>query len=191
MSIYKSLSETELIIQLKLGNHSAYSEIYNRYFDLMFIFAFKKLRDEEISKDFVQELFMNLWNKKETLSETGKLSSYLYISIRSRILDFFAHQKVQTKYLDFLKSYQLPANEPTDHLIREKELALYIEKEIQVLPKKMRKVFELSRIENLSHTEIAQRLDITENNVSQHLSNALKIFRIKLGNIIPQIFYFF
>ena len=188
MSAYQTLSDTELLIQLKNGNHSAYTEIYNRYFYLMLTFAYKKLRDEELAKDFVQELFINLWNKRESLSESGKLSSYLYISIRSRILDYFAHQKVKTKYLDFLKNYQITTNEQTDHLIREKELSKYIEKEIQGLPRKMRQVFELSRKENLNHTEIAERLEITENNVSQHLSNALKIFRIKLGNIVPLIF---
>jgi len=188
MFSYKPLSDTELLIQLKNGSHSAYTEIYNRYFNLMFIFAYKKIRDEDLSKDFVQELFINLWNKRETLSENGKLSSYLYISIRSKILDYFAHQKVQTKYLDFLKNYQITTNEQTDHSLREKELGKYIDMEIQALPKKMRKVFELSRKENLSHTEIAQKLQITENNVSQHLSNALKIFRVKLGNIIPLIF---
>lgn len=154
----------------------------------MFVFAYKKLNDEDLSKDFVQELFINLWNKRATISETGKLSSYLYISIRSRILDYFTHQKVENKYLEFLKNYQLTKYEKTDHLVREKELADYIEKQIQSLPKKMRQVFELSRKENLSHTEIAERLDITENNVSQHLSNALKIFRIKFGKMLTLIF---
>lgn len=188
MENFNPLSDTKLLTQLKSGNHSAYNEIYNRYFDLMFIFAYKKLRDEELSKDFAQELFVSLWNKRDSLSENGKLSSYLYISIRSRIFDYFAHQRVETKYLDFLKNYQITSSEPTDHLIREKELAQYIEKEIQRLPRKMRQVFELSRKENLSHTEIAQRLKITENNVSQHLSNALKIFKIKLGDILSLIF---
>ncbi|AZI24144.1 RNA polymerase sigma-70 factor [Pedobacter sp. G11] len=191
MDNLKTYNDHKLLTLLKKGSHSAYTEIHNRYFELMFIFAFKKLKDEDLSKDFVQDLFVNLWNKRETLSENGKLSSYLYISIRSRIFDYFAHQKVQIKYLDFLKNYQLKTNEPTDHLIREKELDRYIEQEILRLPKKMRQVFELSRKENLSHTEIAERLEITENNVSQHLSNALKIFRIKLGKIIPLLFYFF
>lgn len=185
---YHNSSDTSLLLHLKSGSHSAYTEIYNRYFYLMFVFAYKKLSDEDLAKDFVQELFIKLWSKRETLSETGKLSSYLYISIRSRILDYFTHQKVENKYLHFLKDYQLTKYEKTDHLVREKELADYIDKQIQSLPKKMRQVFKLSRKENLSHTEIAERLDITENNVSQHLSNALNIFRIKFGKMLTLIF---
>ena len=188
MAEHQKTLDQELLIRLKNGSHSAYTEIYNRYFYLMFSFAYKKLNDEDLAKDFVQELFINLWNKRATLSETGKLSSYLYISIRSRMLDYFTHQKVENKYLDFLKSYQHTKYEKTDHLVREKELADYIDKQIQSLPKKMRQVFELSRKEHFSHAEIAEQLDITENNVSQHLSNALKIFRVKFGKMLTLIF---
>lgn len=181
---FKTYHDSELVIHLKNGNHSAYSEIYNRYFFLMFIFAFKKLQDEELSKDFVQEMFINLWSKRGSISEKGKLSSYLYISMRSRILDYFAHQKVQHKYIDFLKTYQSTADEKTDYLIREKELSIYINKQIQSLPPKMRHIFELSRKENLSNQEIAQKLKISESNVSSQIANTLKILRTKFGNII-------
>jgi RNA polymerase sigma-70 factor (family 1) len=179
MDELKTSSDNKLLIQLKSGNHLAYTEIYDRYYYLIFIFAYKKLRDEELTKDFVQDLFIKLWDKRDTLSENGKLSSYLYISIRSRIFDYFAHQKVQHKYLDFLKNYQISAYEKTDHLIREKDLNHYIEKEIQALPKKMRQIFELSRKEHLTHREIAQRLDTSEHNVSKQIANALRIFRTK------------
>jgi RNA polymerase sigma-70 factor (family 1) len=187
MSNYKSLSDIDLLIQLKNGNHSAYTEIYDRYYYLMFLFAYKKLRDEDLTKDFVQELFMNLWNKRDSLSENGKLASYLYISIRSRILDYFAHQKVEHKYLVFLRNYQIPSSETADYLIREKQLSNYIEKEIQALPRKMRQIFELSRKEHLSHREIAERLKTSEHNISKQIVNALKIFRTKLTSFLPFI----
>lgn len=188
MSNYTSFTDSELLIQLKIGNHSAYTEVYHRYYYLIFLFAFKKLRDEELTKDFVQELFVNLWNKKDNLSENGNLSSYLYITVRSRILDYFAHQKVEHKYLDFLRTYQISTYEKTDHLIREKELSSYIEKEIQALPRKMRQIFELSRKEHLTHKEIAERLETSEHNISKQIANALKIFRTKFSSIIPFIF---
>jgi RNA polymerase sigma-70 factor (family 1) len=182
MEKHKELQDIQLMHLLIEGDHAAYTEIYNRYYYLMFVFAYKKLRDEDLSKDFVQELFATLWHKRENLSETGKLCSYLYISIRSRILDFFAHQKVEHKYFAFLKDYQISTSEQTDHLVREKQLQRYIEKEIEMLPKKMRHIFQLSRMEYLTHREIAQRLDTTEHNISKQIANALKIFRRKFTN---------
>lgn len=190
MSGYKTLSDDELVALLREGNHLAYSEIYNRYFYLMFVFAYKKLRDEELAKDFVQELFTKLWVKKETILENGNLAQYLYISIRSRMFDFFAHQKVQTKYIDSLKDFA-SANivEYTDHRIREKQLLEYIELQINSLPKKMREVFEMSRKQHLSNKEIAAELGTTESNVSHHINNAVKILRTKLGLIIILLTY--
>jgi len=180
---YSKISDNELISFLKKGDERAYTEIYNRYFELMFLFAFKKLEDEDLAKDFVQELFLNLWNKREGILEEGKLSSYLYIYLRSRLFDYFAHQKVENKYIEFLKTYQISTYESTDHLIREQELIKYIEKQIQALPKKMRRIFELSRKEHLSHKEIADKLNISENNVSSQIHGALKIFKAKLKSI--------
>lgn len=184
MAKVQTVLDSELLIQLKNGNHFAYTEIYDRYFYLMFTFALKKLRDEDSAKDFVQELFINLWIKRESLNKNGKLSSYLYISLRSRILDYFQHQKVETKYIDFLSNYSTTTTEATDHLIRERELTAYIEKQIQGLPKKMREIFELSRKAHLTHKEIAEQLETSEYNVSKQIGNALKIFKTKFGVII-------
>ena len=67
-------------------------------------------------------------------------------------------------------------------------MADYIEKQIQALPEKMRNIFELSKCQHLSNKEIAKRLEISESNVSTQIANALKIFRTKLGGILPILF---
>lgn len=185
---FKKYSDPVLISLLKASDHGAYTEIYNRYYYLMFVFAYKKLRDEDLSKDFVQELFTNLWAKKEEVLETGNLAAYLYVTLRNKILDFFLHQKVEARYLTFLKNYTSSANNlNADYRIRENQLKNYIEKEIQALPTKMRIVFELSRKQNLSYQEIAKELDISENNVSKHINGAIKILRTKLGTIFTVV----
>lgn len=185
MSGYQTFSDPSLVTLLRVGNADAYSEIYNRYYQLMFVFAFKKLRDDELAKDFVQELFTKLWVKREIISEDGNLSQYLYISLRSKILDFFDHQKVQGKFAKYLTDYTPQYNTAyADDLIREKQLASYIEKQIQNLPKKMKVVFLMSRTEQLSNREIAEQLNTTESNVSHHISNAVKILKSKIGSLL-------
>lgn len=185
-----NLSDTELIALLKEGESTAYTQIYNRYFQLMFVFAYKKLRDEELAKDFVQELFEKLWAKRDTILSDGNLAQYLYISLRSRILDYFAHRKVQSKYVDFLAGFVgQEVVEATDYLVREKQLAAYIEMQVEKLPLKMRQVFELSRKEHLSNREIAAQLGTSESNVSQHISGAVKILKSKLNSIFLLFFF--
>jgi RNA polymerase sigma-70 factor (family 1) len=182
MADYKSFSDHQLIELLKQRDHAAFTEIYNRYHYLMIAFAYKKLRDEDLAKDFVQELFTTLWQKKDNLKQPGTLSSYLYISLRSRILDYFGHQNVAAKYLESLKDYSVSGIiNDTDHKIRERQLQTYIDQQIQNLPKKMRIVFEMSRKDQLSYKLISEKLSISERTVQTQITNTLSRLKAKLS----------
>lgn len=181
MQIYSTLSDHELFDLLKKGDKDAYTEIYQRYFRLLYVHAYKKLQDEEEAKDIIQELFTMLWMKREDILIKSNLIGFLYTVTRNRVLDYFAHKDVQSKYVNSLQGYIDQESLKTDHPIREKEFMKFIEQEIQALPPKMRTVFELSRNENRSHKEIAEQLNISEQTVSKQITNALKILRNKLG----------
>jgi RNA polymerase sigma-70 factor (family 1) len=186
---YNRISDNELINLLKGSDHSAFNEIYQRYFYLIFTHAYKKLRNEEQAKDIVQDVFASLWFKRETNIPTSNLAGYLYTAVRNKIFDLFAHQQVQSKYMDSLNDYMdTHVSTPADYRIRENELQHYINKEIEALPKKMREVFELSKKDNLSNREIANQLNTTESNVSQHVNNALRILKAKLYTAFPFLF---
>ncbi len=184
MVAYNSLSDLELSAFLKTGDHEAFAEIYERYFGLLYLHAFKRLRDEEGAKDVVQELFATLWSKRETLVFKTNLSNYLYTAIRNRVLDVIAHKQVESRYISSLPQFIKTDTCQTDHRLREKLLAEMIEKEIQELPPRMREVFELSRKANLSHKEIADQLNLSEQSVRSHIKNALKRLRNKIGFIL-------
>ncbi|HZW71460.1 MAG TPA: RNA polymerase sigma-70 factor [Hanamia sp.] len=185
MADYKTLSDNELFSLLKESNHAAYNEIYRRYFHILYVHAYKKLRDEDQAKDVIQDLFGTVWFKREHEIQTNNLAAYLFTAIRNKIFDIFAHQQVEAKYVNSLKGYlSTHMSVPTDHLVRENDLKVYIEKEIQALPPKMKLIFQLSRKENLSHKEIAERLKVSENNVSKQVNNALRVLKTKLGIIV-------
>ena len=184
MGTYSTLSDNELIQLLKESDHAAYTEIYHRYFYLLYVHAYKKLRDENQAKDIVQDVFATLWFKRESDLQLTNLAGYLYTAVRNRIFDLFAHEQVKSKYIESLNSYLTNHNSvSTDHRVRENQLKDYIEKEIQALPPKMRKIFELSRKDYLSHKEIAEKLSTSEHNVSTQITNALRILRTKIGII--------
>ena len=185
MASYSNISDSQLLQLLRESDHSAYTEIYHRYFHLIFTHAYKKLRDEEQAKDLVQDVFATLWFKREFNLPCTNLAGYLFTAVRNKIFDLFAHEQVKTKHLDSLKEYlSTSASVPTDHLIREKELNVYIEKAIQDLPGKMRAIFEMSRKEQLSYKEIADRMNISENTVSKQVNNALRLLKTKLGVLV-------
>lgn len=179
-----SLTDTELINLLKSGNSVAYTIIYNRYFNILYLHAYRKLLVKEEAQDVIHELFSNIWNKRTELDIKSNLSYYLYTAVRNKILDNISHQKVKTRYANSLQLFMNNSYCVTDHLIREKQLKELIEKGIDSLPQKMKAIFELSRKEELSNREIAAQLNLSEQTVKKQIHNALKVLRAKLSTML-------
>jgi RNA polymerase sigma-70 factor (family 1) len=178
-----TLSDQELVGLLREGNHAAFTEIYNRYAHELLNHAYNQVRGREEAKDIIHQVFTMLWYKRATIKLIPNLPGVLFTSVRNIVLNQVVRQKVQNKYLESVQHFAAHETIVTDHLVREKQLAEIIEKEIALLPPKMREVFELSRKGNLSHKEIAKQLNVSEQTVSKHISNALKILRDKFGII--------
>jgi len=189
MTAYGSFSDTELTDLLKLGDHAAFTEIYDRYNGLLYVFAYKRLRSREEAKDLIHELFLTLWTNRENLFFTVSMPAYLYSSVRNRIINFITHQKIADRYIDSFQHYldNTPSN-TTDHLVRHNELNAFIEEEIAALTPRMRQVFELSRKTNLTRKEIAEQLGISEETVKSQMHSALKILKVKLGPLFYLLF---
>ncbi|SHF39386.1 RNA polymerase sigma factor [Pedobacter caeni] len=183
MSIYQSCTDQQLISLLKSGNDDAFTEIYDRYWGILYRHARKILYNDDEVSDIIQEIFVNLWTKGQELELSSSLSSYLYAAVRNRIFNYLDHGKIKEKYISSLGSFLLNGEYTTDNRIRENELAALIEKEIAALPEKMREVFELSRKSNLSYKEIGEQLGLADSTVKNQISKAIKILRLKFGGL--------
>lgn len=189
MPAYTSLNDSELVALLRQGDSLAYTEIYNRYKELLYIFAYRRLRDREEARDLIHELFLSIWNKRSALYLHSTLPAYLYISVRNRVIDIMAHKNLSSRYMQSFENYVASGHNNADHHVRHKELASLINREIDNLPSKMRRVFELSRKEYYTRKQIAEELEISEETVKSHMHVALKILRVKLGSFMSLIFF--
>ncbi len=182
MDNYKVLSDSELVSLLKQRDRQAFAEIYDRYSMMIYYKINQMLRDEDLSKDLVQDLFTTIWEKSDLIRDHVGISSYLYVASRNRVLNYIQRRKTKSDYLAEIGKYSLQMSHETLEKIDEKDLMLLITGEIAKLPAKMREVFELSRLEDLSHREIAERLNISESTVKKQVQNALKILKARLSH---------
>jgi len=185
MKTYADFTDAELVVLLKEGDHAAFTEIYNRYSVLMFYKVNQMLRDEELSKDLIQDLFVGLWDKSGLIQENNNLSGYLYIGARNSVLKFIQRNKLKNDYASSLAVYASEVSMETIHDIDERELKVIVQREIDNLPAKMKVIFEMSRKNNLSHAEIAEQLGLSDQTVKKQVNNALKILRAKLSVYAP------
>ena len=185
MKMYSEFTDSELVRLVKDRNHEAFAEIYNRFAVLMFYKVNQMLRDEEPSKDLVQDLFVALWDKPELIQEDNNLAGYLYVGARNRVLKFIQRNKLKNDHIASLAKYASEISLETMQDIDERELKIIVQREIDNLPPKMKLIFEMSRKDNLSHAEIAGKLGLSDQTVKKQVNNALKILRSKLSIYAP------
>ena len=178
--MYRSLDDKVLLSFVKKGRAEAFRVLYERYWESLYAHARAMTSCQDTAKDIVQELFVELWDKKENLDIQISLKAYLYRAVRNKVLNTYAQHKIHEKYVISLGQYGEIGENRTDHLLRENLVKERIDEEISELPGKMRKIFEMSRNENKTHKEIAAELNISDKTVKKQISNALKILKSKL-----------
>lgn len=183
--VYGALyQENETLLKMQAGDAEAFKILYLRYYQRLYLHAYNKLRDREVAKDIIHDLFASIWEKRKDLHITSGLSSYLYNAVRNRVIDHISKQQYNSVYIQSLSTFLEQPEGSTDHLIREQQLKELIELEIAKLSPQVKRVFELSRKEHLSHKEIASRLDLSEQTVRDYVKSALRILRMRLGIIL-------
>lgn len=184
MSDYRKYSDQELFEALKIGDATAYTEIFDRYQNILYRHAYRLLGDHDEVQDVVQDVFLNLWLKRSQLTIKSSLSSYIYQATRNRILNLMSHQKVIDRYVESLRAFWEEGEYSTDQRIRESELANIIHKEIDALSTKMRRIYLLSRRDDLTYKQIAEQEGIAEKTVRNQVYNAQQILRTKINSFL-------
>ncbi|MBJ7881859.1 RNA polymerase sigma factor [Gelidibacter salicanalis] len=183
MSSKLSLKERDLIHRLNNNDESALASVYKEHWELMYFAVYNLVNNKQISEDIVQDVFVKIWRNRERLDIKVSLKSYLYTSAIYKTYDYFRKNKSAIT-VDLLENFneRIQTSNPETKLM-DKELHEYLETIISELPEKCRIVFNLSRNEDLSHKEIASKLNISPRTVEGHITKALKILRGSLSSI--------
>lgn len=169
-----------LIRQLKNGEESAYEMLFKEYYRVLVVFANKYLYDFEASKELVQDLFVNIYEKRDQLEINSSLKSYLFRSVHNRSVNVINAQKIRNKYAEHVGRTATVNENSIETEMNKTELEHAIYKAIGELPPKCRDIFKLNRFDGLSNSEIAEKLKLSKRTVETQISKALKILRVKL-----------
>ena len=164
-------------------HREAFNEIYERYSLKLYVAAFKRLRSEDDAKDIVQDLFISFWMKRQSITINTSLSAYLFTAVKHKVINHIESNLVRGNYLNSLNRALIEYDNSTHDTIVSRDLEQHIDFGIDKLSPKMKMVFELSRRENLSVNEIADRLQLSEQTVKNQISKALKILRVHVSDI--------
>lgn len=171
-------TDIDLVTLLTKDDEAAFSELYIRYKDKLYYFCLYLLKSKEEANDIVQEIFIRIWESRSFINPDLSFSSFLYTMARNRIMNFFRDMDIDTKVKEIVASQKITVEETTESQIIYTEYQEILQAAIEQLPTQRKRIFNMSRIENMSHKEIAAELDISVNTVQEHISEALKFIKI-------------
>lgn len=181
--IDRSSSDEILVEAMKNGDLESFNILFNRYWQKLYTTAYAISRDNEVSSEIVHDIFLNLWVKREKL-RIGSFKGYVIASARYHVYRYIRNAKrnVLEYHEDLEPAGRISANDGELN-IRSQELQRKVERHLGDLPKRCQEIFTLSRRDELSNDEIAERLDISKRTVENQLTHALHHLRISLKNM--------
>ncbi|MFD0767275.1 RNA polymerase sigma-70 factor [Mucilaginibacter lutimaris] len=180
---YQMWPDAELLELLRHDDRKAFETLYHKYSGKAYHVAYNLFRDSDVCEDLVQELFIDLWAKRNSLRITS-LEWYLKVAIKNRVLMYIRTQKAT---LDLSAIATLTQKYSTDSKLIQNDISHLLEEGVERLPEKCRQIFTLSRKEYLSNKEIASRLNISTKTVENQITIALRYLRVSLNDYLPLV----
>lgn len=166
------------------SDQQAFKELYLAYFDRLYKFAFSILHSAEFAEEAVNDVFLNIWQKRSTLKNIASLSSYLFVSTKNTSFNYLSkfRKERNTSLDDVLVRFEADELTPETAFFTA-EIRSEIEQAINQLPPKTKLVFQMAKVEGMKYKEIADILNISVNTIDNHIATAVKKLSFILKNL--------
>lgn len=178
--------EKKIIARIALGDKQAFSYIYEQYYKVLCMYAYRFFDDEEEAIEVVQSALVKVWERRKKLEDVKALKSYLYRMVHNMSLNRLQHLKAADKYRNSISDELLSIEMDDVEIHDEDPQAKQIQDALATLPPKNREVFELRFYGGLKHREIAEKMGISERTVETHITKGLKRLRETLKDFFNE-----
>lgn len=167
----------------------AYKATFRKYHANLLFYATRIVGDEEAA-DVVQDVFVELWKRKDSTEIGEQIQAFLYRAVYTRSLNVLKHRGVESNYYTAMEEiarqrveFYQPDNNEVIRRIEDRELRSQIHAAINELPDKCKEVFKLSYLHHMKNKEIADVLGVSLRTVEAHMYKALKFLRTRLSHL--------
>lgn len=175
-------TDKELLIQLALGNEGSFECLFGRYHERLFRYISLFIKSPQIAEEVVMDVFMKIWLAKELIGQVENFDSFLFRVAHNKAIDIL---RMVSKDPDFKElmwdTMQLSAPDNADAPVLKTEFEGKVRKALSLLSEQRRKVFEMSREQEMSHEQIACRLGLSKHTVNNHIVEAKRFLRSYLS----------
>ncbi|MDX2432500.1 MAG: RNA polymerase sigma-70 factor [Bacteroides sp.] len=177
MKLPENIIDADIIRLIKQGNKEVFERIFEEYSPKIYHFSLSYLNNTVEAEELVQDVFLKLWDKRETLDHTKNLKAYIYKVAINTIYDVLRRRNVENAFKDFANSSYETSSDNTWHTIIYEEMQAKLDLLVNQFPEQRKKIYKLSKEKGLSNDEIALKLKISKRTVENQLYRAISFLK--------------
>ncbi len=176
------MTERERVILLQSQcDERAFNALYKQWCGKLYNFVMKLSGgDNSLAEEIVQDVFVTVWERRETLDKDKSFGNYICTIAKSRLLNTYKHRMVESLYNRLMTETHPAVSDATNNEVDSDFLNEFLAATVEELPEARRRIFRMSRYECLTNKEIAVRLHLSENTVESQMNKALKFIRSRI-----------
>lgn len=186
-----AFDETEVLRLLSEGDEVAFRKVYNRYWKSVYKVALRYLQSEDLAQDVVQEVFSAFWYRRTEFTQIRNIESYLVVMAQNHtykeLRKWAAELKNNQQYVSNLEI----VTDNSDHKLLTKQYEELLAEAVRLLPPQQQQVFQMAKVEGLTHEAIAEKLNLSQGTVKNHMVRALRFIRHYLAPHVSAYLVFF
>jgi RNA polymerase sigma-70 factor (family 1) len=166
-------NDISLFGRIAAGDEEAFETIFHAHNRTLYPFILSVVKNEADAKEIIQEVFLKLWLKRESLTTIDNPGGWLYTVAANTAYAYLRREARYATRLQTAAGFPGASLDDIHEQFDTKEMKAMIAEAVVKLPARRRQVFEMSRYEGRSRREIAEELGISENTVRNHLAEAV------------------
>ena len=178
------MNDAILIKQLNASDKKAFGLLYDKYVGMVYGFLVSVLRQEGLAEDLTQWCFMQMWERRETISAERNLPAWLYVIARNAAIKELRRQVTAANYVEYTLNSKSEAEYDSDPQSDLKVITEEMKRVINQLPESRRRIFMMRTVEGLSVNEIAKELGISPKTVETQIARAKLALRECVSHLL-------
>jgi RNA polymerase sigma-70 factor, ECF subfamily len=185
-------NKEKVLVELANDNTKALEKLFDQYYPRLFNFSRSFLKFEDGIDDILQEVFLKIWQNRKNIKNPETFNSYIFTIARNLLLNELRRRINDQKIRDNLLKTSLAEEYLPFEILDYLKLKGKIDEIIEQLPQKQKEIFKLSRVEGLSHKEIAEKMNVSTKTVEYHITQSISMIKAKLESLgLISLLYFY
>ena len=174
-------TEKKLLALISKGDQKAFQSIFTSYYEQLFNYILSIVKSKQVAEELVMDVFLKIWLGKEIIPRIEKFNAFIFRVAHNKSIDFLRSVARDPKFQDLLwEQIQLSNNTPADSIMMVREYEAKLREAVSLLSPQKKKIYQMSRDENMTHDDIAVQLNLSRHTINNHIVEAQRFIRTYL-----------